>query len=344
MRFVYCLCFGRTIKQVEEEADGGDASSWPKLRVQIFVISELIKSIRNTGVGLVQSTIGLLLRAHSAPKDLYSKLNELGLCRAYRTGLREKMSNFVDSVREGLGKGMAFTQWEHLLVIFDNIGFKRGGTASRVGYLQMTLLIMVRATRELLVEWKIIPDPTKEILGDILNRERKKWPAIDEEEDITYEKFVKYSIGYNLENEERIMTTPEDHLDFLAATSFKDLELMFEALKPYGLGAYDRAEQMLESNSVRWIESIPSCYGRQMPQNQNDDDAIESPLESDDLSPAYKDFLDVNNAWMDMAMAEDLTEMSTLVKIKDYVLQFDDYARDDEKIEKRFTEWGVVPI
>jgi hypothetical protein len=180
MRFVHCLCFGRTIKQVEEEAEGGDASSWLKLRVQIFVISELIKSIRSAHVGLVQRTIGLLLQAHSVNKALYNKLNELGLCHSYRTGLREKMSKFVDSVRQGLGEGMAFTRWEHVLVIFDNIGSKRGGTATRVGYLQMTLLIMVRATRDLLVAWKIIPNPAADICGDILDRKRKKWSGISE--------------------------------------------------------------------------------------------------------------------------------------------------------------------
>jgi hypothetical protein len=127
--------------------------------------------------------------------------------------------------------------------------------------------------------------------------------------------------------------------------SFKDLELMLEALKPYGLGSYDRAEQMLKSNTIRWIESIPSCYGHQVPQYQNVDDAQESPLETDDPSPTYKDFLEVNNAWMDMAMAEDLSETSTLVKIKDYILQYDDYAPDEEKIEENsLSGGGVVPI
>jgi hypothetical protein len=105
------------------------------------------------------------------------------------------MSKFVDSVHQVLGEGMAFTRWEHLLVIFDNIGFKRGETTSRVGSLQMTLLIMVRADRDLLVARKSIPDPAADVCGDILDSERKKWSLISEEEGNTYEKVVKHGIG-----------------------------------------------------------------------------------------------------------------------------------------------------
>ena len=40
-----------------------------------------------------------------------------------------KMKNFVSAIREGLAEQMKFTKWDLLLVIFDNIGFKCGGSA-----------------------------------------------------------------------------------------------------------------------------------------------------------------------------------------------------------------------
>ena len=143
MRFVYCLCYGQTVSQVEEQADHDD-KSWLKLRVQIFVITDLISNIRSKGTGLIQQTVGLILRANNVGQNVYNKLNELGFCRSYRTELRTKISNFASAIREGLTQDMKFTKWDLLLVIFDNIGFHRGGSAARVGYLQMTLLIMGR--------------------------------------------------------------------------------------------------------------------------------------------------------------------------------------------------------
>lgn len=95
MRFVFCLCYGQTISEVEAEQVGSNDKSWLRLRVQVFAIMDLIRNIRSTGSGLIQQTVGLVLRANNVAKNVYNKLNVLGFCRSYRAELCTKMSNFV---------------------------------------------------------------------------------------------------------------------------------------------------------------------------------------------------------------------------------------------------------
>ena len=65
---------------------------------------------------------------------------------------------------------------------------------------------------------------------------------------------MKCGVNFDLEGMQRTKTKPEDHLDFLAQSSFCKLEIMVQALKDYGLNTSG-----ITSNTCSMEELLVAC-------------------------------------------------------------------------------------
>jgi hypothetical protein len=110
--------------------------------------------------------------------------------------------------------------------------------------------------------------------------------------------------------------------------------MMVEALKDHGLSACEHAEKVFKSNSIHWIETVPSSFGQKPPQRDS--------VLGDDSLP--KDLFDMNNAWIDMAMLADLGNTDALVGIEEHVVQFDNCTEEPAAILEACQKWGAMPL
>jgi hypothetical protein len=65
--------------------------------------------------------------------------NELGVCNSYQTVRRDQYPKFAEKIAEGFPKDK-LKPFAHLSTLFANRGYRRGGSALRVGYDQCVFL------------------------------------------------------------------------------------------------------------------------------------------------------------------------------------------------------------
>jgi hypothetical protein len=304
-RMVFMMAYGeplRTYTPFEPKAD-----AFQKLVMTTFAATDMIRHVRSEtkNQGVLKATVSSLLRAFGVPKDVYSILNELGVCSSYQTVRRGNLNQYAHKLTEGVEQGvkhLKFSKFSHIGNHFDNCGFFQGGSAERVGYLQTTLFFFVITGKLDMRKWGIYSDPEKPGVPP-LSRERKNWAEEREKDDVGYETVIA--------------PRAEDH-DRHASAILGVIDVLLKMVKDETMFTHEDAQHMVENNSCEWIFKVTDTFGRQSLVEPPDGGRIESVYVEVDDDTEGATHLEANNAFSDVPMQADLNKISTCEAVMDY--------------------------
>jgi hypothetical protein len=151
LRCVYALATGNTLKTTKA------GTLWANQTASAFAAADIIRNLATkTNSGALKTLIGHQLLAYTIPHALHKILNKFGVCPSHQYIRISDIRSGEDTLIGGLLTEM-IDPHDLILVLYDNIGFRRCG--SKPGWDQFIALQLVRIPKEHLKNWGLYPDP-----------------------------------------------------------------------------------------------------------------------------------------------------------------------------------------
>ena len=93
-RAVHALAYGEVLRDCPGFYNPA-APNWERLSITTFALTDIIRYLRSQNPGLVKSTIGALLPAHTVHTGVYQFLNQIGVSHNYRTMKRQEKRTYA---------------------------------------------------------------------------------------------------------------------------------------------------------------------------------------------------------------------------------------------------------
>lgn len=299
-RFVFSLAYGDYLRKYNLcNPDTGDRDTGVdqnkniyhnRLICQTWVVTDMMRHIRNANHGEVKAIVTAHLEANNVNKTVFELLNNLGVTMSYSTKLRESYRAVADNLQKGIDKIFKMDRHSVLQALFDNVGYRMSGGFENVGYLQMTILITAMIPREKLVEWGIYYKDPKNPDGVLKCRERKEWELERKKDDVDFE---------------TVMAPTDKDYDNLALTMTSIIDQILSMVHRGTMMSHSDAQDLLSDNIYEWIHEIPDPVTRQCP----------IPDDNNNKSTHFER----NHAIVDRAMQMDLGKKETCVKLGNYM-------------------------
>jgi len=315
-RAIHVLAYGELLKDLEFDK----SKRWSSLGIMTWAVTDVMQCLRTLHPGLIKSTIGTLLKAHTAESGIYMFLKKIGISQSYVTVKRKVKLDYAEKLEKGIDFGL--TRHDYVGNFLDNCGYHIKG--SNCGYMQ-TILMFWLITRPVRLRTKCVYDTDDGTQA--LSRERVR--------------------DFSVEREK-----PEVNFETLAAPKDWDyvnggiplLTLLNDQLKLRSEGKMFTVEivrQCLENNTAVWPSAtVPNLFGKRVistddrdsfvriadvEKDSNDDadpverDSNSSGVESDEEHSVEREtILEANDAHVEVPMMADLSKDSVLEKIVVY--------------------------
>jgi hypothetical protein len=152
------------------QVDESEATNWERRVATTHAAADIIRHTHSTHSGIVKAIIRQLMKAHSIQKGVVGILNELGVSDSYRTVRLVQYIKFAEKIAEGSPE-KKLKRFIHLSTLFDNRGYRRGGSAARVGYDQFLfhLVEQLQSFVECIIypSMSVAPDERKTLLSRV---------------------------------------------------------------------------------------------------------------------------------------------------------------------------------
>jgi len=141
-RFVHSLGTAAFLREMPIDVEVRNPR-WESCNATTFAVTDMLRFIRSEKPGLVKSTVTNVLRAYKVDTAVFDCLNPIGVSTSSKTATRYQQYQFAQELRQG-GVETNRTRHDFVALLFDNIGYKRGG--KKPGYLQFVPLFWMFLT------------------------------------------------------------------------------------------------------------------------------------------------------------------------------------------------------
>ena len=294
-RCIYALGRGELVGEMKN-----DTVRWKNLLCQTFTASDIIRNMACGSSGKLKRKVAGQLIACGASKALWKVLSKLGVAPS---------QEFVrlDQTRRGannIAKGLELDPHDLIMILYDNIGFRRKGTTP--GFEQFTAIQLLRITKKTLQEWGIYKK--KDFDEQPLSRKRKIWEEIR-----------------NSTSFDEVMGISEDDNNCFASSVVKLISALLDQESKGNIPTVKAARSLLyeteNRKSIEWITDISVDKGVRSV-NEADENASRVETHLSDVSETdvdeFQTSLEKNNAIVDRPMKADLNSKSTVKSLMNY--------------------------
>lgn len=298
-RCLYALGKGECVEDMKN-----DTVRWKNLMCQTFTATDIIRNIARGSSGKLKRKVAGQLIACSASKALWKVLSKLGVAPSQEfTRLNQTKRGAINIV-----KGLIKDRHDLIMILYDNIGFRRKGTTP--GFEQFTAIQLLRITKEMLQKWGIYKK--KGCNDPPLSRKRKVWEEIRD--------------GISFDD---VMGISDDDNDRFASTVVTLISTLLDQESKGIIPSVAAARSLLyeteneKRKSIEWVTQISVDKGVRSV-NEADGNASHVETHLSDVSEIdvdkFQTSLEKNNAIVDRPMKADLNSKSTVKSLMNYGL------------------------
>ena len=298
-RCIYALGMGDVIS-----SQPNDTVLWKNLLCQSFTASDIVRNL-SAGYGeksgrLKKKVAGQLISC-CASKALWKILSKLGIAPS-----QEYIRLEEDSIGlKKLHKGLRCTCHDLILLLYDNLGFRKKGSVP--GFEQFTAIQLATLSKELLQKWGIYPTPDN---PHTLSRIRKCW------EDIRADVSFDDIIGIKQEDDDQLAQSVISGIDTI---------LKLEAMG--GLPTLKEAQALIENDAERSevsfsTEMVEEKGVRKLANSDQPSSEVVTVVSNvrEEEVDMFQTSLDANSSIVDRPMKADLNSKSTVKSLMNYGL------------------------
>ena len=301
MRCIFSLATGKCLPQVfNDRRDVYDNS----FRYGIFVACDMIRRIVLNKPCITQQVLGDQLSVYNLSQKVRKLLTTLRITESVDVTKRISGQHLEAKLHKGIKIGL----WDLIILLTDNIGFRRLG--AKAGYSQHIIMQLVIIPYANLKRLGFYSDD-----GSAFSRERKLWE--DERKEISAKEMSDVA--------------PE-----LVLYSQRKLSLIEEAIRLANmLPTLDQAEEMVESSQWVWDERVPGQIDvqREVRAAADTTETVTPIGDSIDNLPEGGTMLDVNHGFSDIPHDIDLNTEKAVKELLSCVVRLRNKALKEKNQE-----------
>ena len=294
-RCIYALGKGELVVEMMN-----DTVRWKNLLCQTFTATDIIRNMARGSSGKLKRKVAGQLIACSASKALWKVLSKLGVAPSQEFVRLDQTKRGANNI----AKGLELDPHDLIMILYDNIGFRRKGTTP--GYEQFTAIQLLRVTKKTLQEWGIYSK--KDFDDQPLSRKRKIWEEIR-----------------NSTSFDQVMGISDDDNNRFASSVVKLISALLDQESKEKIPTVAAARSLLyeteNRKSIEWVTDISVDKGVRSV-SEADENASRVQTHLSDVSETdvdkFQTSLEKNNAIVDRPMKADLNSTSTVKSLMNY--------------------------